>query len=61
MKIVIDTVEDDLDEEQLATILETVANDLRHEDMESKELMDGSCKIDTVYGKAFLSIESEIE
>ena len=56
MKLVIE-INEDLDEESTATVLEEVARALREEEL--NELMDGSCRIETTHGAAFFSYDQD--
>jgi hypothetical protein len=60
MRLTID-IDGEIDQEASATILEAVAKALREEDMESRELMDGSYRVDTPHGPAFLARDEEGE
>jgi len=51
---------DDLDQEQMASVLEDIAKVLREDDVEDKQLMDGSIRIETSHGIVFLTVEYEI-
>lgn len=57
MKFIIETRQDDLDDEQIATVFEIVANAIRNEEV--TEQMDGSYVIDTIFGIVWLSHEEE--
>lgn len=57
MTIAIETNETELDQEQVASLLEIVANTIRNEEM--AELMDGTYQIDTIYGEVWLDYHSE--
>lgn len=46
-----------LDQEAVATVFGEVGKTLREADMESKELMDGSYRIETTHGPVFLNID----
>ena len=49
----------DLDQQGLSSLLRQIADTLQDGDMESRELMDGSYRIETSLGIAFLSIIEE--
>ena len=50
----------ELDQEQMASTLHQISLVLRHsKSLEDQELMDGSIRIDTPHGPAYLTLETE--
>lgn len=58
MRITLET--DDLDQEQTASVLEDVAKIIREDDdLEDRQLMDGSYHMETRHGVVFFRVEVE--
>ncbi len=57
MKFNIEINQDDLNDSQVAEVLEIVASAIRNEEL--TELMDGSHQIQTTYGQVWLTLEEE--
>lgn len=54
------TFPEELDQQGLATLLEGIAQCLRaDEDLQDRELMDGSIRFETPQGPAFITAETE--
>lgn len=52
-------IDKDIDQEQLATIMEQLAKQLREDDLETKELMDGSYQFKLKTSVVWLTGEEE--
>lgn len=58
MKIKIE-INKQLDEAAVASVLEQISREIINQELEDKELMDGSFPVDTYHGVAYISFDNE--